>query len=72
MKVQTILKAIGENHLTLHQCPGYFVWTYDNGKMFEQTSTYVDKLSHLTIDQWIEDGKEFMEYVKQVKEEKGA
>lgn len=72
MKKQTILKTIGEEHLCLYQYPGYFVWTYDDGKMFEQTSTYVDKLSHLTIDQWVADGLEFMEYVKQVKEENGA
>jgi len=67
----TILKIIGEEHLSLHQYPGYFVWTYDDDDAFEQ-SVYVDKITHLTTQQWVEDGQAFMEYVKQVKEQKGA
>jgi len=72
MKKQTILKTIGEEHLSLYHHPGYFLWVYDDGAIYETTATWVDKLSHLTIEQWVADGQEFMEYVKQVKEEKGA
>ena len=60
----TILKIIGEEHLSLYQYPGYFVWTYDDGDAFEQQSVYVDKITHLTTQQWVEDGQAFMEYVK--------
>jgi hypothetical protein len=64
VKKNTILKIIGEEHLSLHQYPGYFVWTYDDGETFEQTSTYVDQLSHMSLEHWVDDGETFMEYVR--------
>jgi len=72
MKKQTILKIIGEKHLSLYQQHSHFLWVYDDGAIYEATATWVEKLSHLSIVEWVAEGQEFMEYVKQVKEEKGA
>jgi hypothetical protein len=72
MKKQTILKTIGEEHLCLYQQHSHFLWVYDDGEIYEATATWVDKLSHMTIEEWVADGQAFMEYVKQVKEGKGA
>lgn len=72
MKKQTILKTIGEEHLMLYQQHSHFLWVYDDGAIYESTATWVDKLSHLTIEEWVAEGQAFMEHVKQVKEQKGA
>jgi len=73
MKKQTILKTIGEEHLMLYQKHSHFLWVYDDGcETYEVKATWVDKLSHLTIEEWVAEGQEFMEHVKKVKEENGA
>ena len=72
MKKQTILKTIGEEHLMLYEQHSHFLWVYDDDEIYESTATWVDKLSHMTIEEWVADGQAFMEYVKQVKEGKGA
>ena len=73
MKKQTILKTIGEEHLSLYQQHSHFLWVYDDGyETYEAKATWVEKLSHLTIEEWVAEGQKFMEYVKQVKEENGA
>jgi hypothetical protein len=40
---------------------GYFYFIYDlpEQKVFETESVYVPKLSHLTKDEWIRQGREF-------------
>ena len=72
MKKQTILKTIGEEHLMLYEQHSHFLWVYDDGEIYEATATLVVKMSHMTIEEWVADGQAFMEYVKQVKEGKGA
>lgn len=73
MKKQTILKTIGEEHLSLYQQHSHFLWVYDDGfETYEVKATWVDKLSHMTIEEWVADGQAFMEHVKQVKEGKDA
>ena len=73
MKKQTILKTIGEEHLMLYQKHSHFLWVYDDGfETYEVKATWVDKLSHMTIEEWVADGQKFMEHVKKVKEENGA
>ena len=73
MKKQTILKTIGEEHLSLYQQHSHFLWVYDDGcETYEVKATWVDKLSHMTIEEWVAEGQAFMEHVKKVKEENGA
>ena len=60
VKKNTILKLIGDPNLTLTQHPGFFTWTYDDGTIFRQSNTYVDRLSHLTISEWVEGGQKFL------------
>lgn len=72
MKKQTILKTIGEEHLMLYEQHSHFLWVYDDDETYEATATWVDKISDMTIEEWVADGQAFMEYVKQVKEQKGA
>ena len=70
MKRNAILKEIDEPDLQLYQAPGYFYFVYDDGaEIYDQHSVYVDKLSHMHLEQWVEEGKEF---VKKVKEEYGC
>ena len=72
MKKQTILKTIGEEHLMLYEQHSHFLWVYDDGEIYETTVTWEETLSHMTIEEWVAEGQAFMEYVKQVKEQKGA
>ena len=60
MKRRTILKQIGEPNLALYDAPGYFYFVYDDGTIYETRSVMVDRLSHLFIDEWVDEGKQFV------------
>ena len=64
MKRQTILKLIGEPNLSLFDAPGYFYFEYDDGVILETRNVMVDRLSHLFIDEWVEEGKDFVKDIK--------
>ena len=69
MKRNTILKNIGEPNLQLYQGLGYFYFVYDDREeIYDEYCVYVEKLSHLDIKEWVEEGNTFM---KKVKEEHG-
>lgn len=67
MKRRTILKEIGNEFLNLYQAPGYFYFEYDNGVDYETHSVYVDRVSHLFIEEWVSIGKEFIQNVEDMK-----
>ena len=60
MKRRTILKQIGEPNLALYDAPGYFYFVYDDDTIYETRSVMVDRLSHLFLDQWVDEGKQFV------------
>lgn len=63
-----IIGAIGNPHLQLYRGDGYFYFTYDNGKegdemVYQDHSVYVYRLNHLSYDQWIAEGLDFLKKV---------
>lgn len=60
MKRKTILKQLGNEYLQLYQAPGYFYFVYDDGTAYHTHSVMVDKLSHMDIEQWVDEGKIFL------------
>lgn len=69
-----ILKKIGCPHLKLHDCDGYFLWVYDTypdeyditstenkSYRYADQSIVVNKLSDMTLEQWVNDGKNFVQ-----------
>ena len=66
MKRQTILKRIGEPNLSLFDAPGYFYFEYDDGTIFKTRNVMVDRLSHLFIDEWVEECKKFVKDIKEL------
>lgn len=53
----TIIKAIGCPHLKLYDGGGYWYFVYDDGARWHDQSVHVMRLHHLTLDQWIAEGK---------------
>ncbi len=63
-----IINAIGCKHLELEAGKGYFYFIYDDGgPTYETRSVYVYRLNHMTKKQWIEKGRDFVDYIKQGK-----
>lgn len=69
-----ILKVIDCPHLKLHDYNGYFLWVYDtypdeyeitstedNSYKFADQSIIVNKLNDMTLEQWVDDGKKFVQ-----------
>lgn len=57
-----VAKMIGCDKLTLNCGNGYLYFIYDdaeNGDWFDK-SIPVCRLSHLTLERWVEEGKEFL------------
>jgi len=64
MKRNTIIKQIGNEHLNLYSAPGYLYFAYDDGENYHTHSVMVDNLSHMTIEQWVGEGKIFLTNLK--------
>lgn len=58
-----ILTAIGCPHLTLIRVvgKGYWYFQYDDGKKYDTQSVYVPRLNMMSLERWVEDGKELVE-----------
>ena len=59
-----IIKLIGSDHLELHRAIGYSYWyfRYDHKErdLFVIESVYTSRLKDMTIDQWVQLGKDFI------------
>ena len=58
-----IIKKIGNPHLNLYTGKGYFYFVYDNGnpKYYADHSVYCYRLNHMSLDQWVDEGNNFLE-----------
>ena len=69
LTAKKIIKAIGHPHLNLYRGEGYQYFVYDNGKdgyemVFLDYSVYVNRLNHLSLDQWISYGNDCIKEVE--------
>ena len=69
LTVKKIIKEIGHPHLNLYRGEGYQYFVYDNGKdgdemVFLDYSVYVNRLNHLSLDQWISYGNDCIKEVE--------
>ena len=59
-----IIKKIGNPHLSLHAGKGYFYFVYDKSdREFDERSVYTMRLNDLSLDRWVEEGKELLNEV---------
>lgn len=56
-----ILKQIGCKHLKLVNGKGYWYFIFDNNVAYETHSVYTMRLNDLKIEEWIGEGKEFVD-----------
>lgn len=59
-----ILAAIGHHHLSLYPGEGYWYFVYDNGSRYHDRSVMVFRLSHMTLDEWVTEGQNFIREVE--------
>jgi hypothetical protein len=65
--IKTILKRIDSPCLTLQKGDGYYYFVYDSGDLWDTHSVYTNALNHMSLEQWVEDGKDFINRVEGVK-----
>lgn len=67
-----ILKKIGNPCLTLHKGAGYWYFMYDDTarKIYETRSVYVMFLTQMSVEEWIEEGADFVRWVETFNEAK--
>lgn len=59
--VKRILKAIGNENLTLYRVDEYHVFAYDNGgNVFETETILLPRLNDASIYWWVRSGKDFV------------
>lgn len=62
-----IIKLIGCSHLSLVRCVGeaywYFVFDLPEHNIYETESVYTPRLNDMTVDQWVDIGKSFVDEV---------
>ena len=65
--VKQIIKAIGCDKLELVRVVGHAYWyfCYYDVDIYETESVYVPRLNRMTVDQWVEIGKDFVAKVRQ-------
>lgn len=65
-----IIKIIGCDKLSLCKGSGYWYFVYDdldaNG-IFETRSVYIFKLNRMSLESWVVEGQEFVDYVQGLK-----
>lgn len=70
--VKQILNAIGCKHLSLYKGHGYYYFSYDdNNQQYETHSVSVCALSHLSLDQWVAEGRELVERMEPAEKQPG-
>ena len=73
--IKSVLKALG-NHpklglerINYKSDLGYYIFIYNIEEGYsETTSIYVNRLSHLSIDDWVKHGKKFINAMEETKE----
>jgi len=64
MTRKQIIKKIGNPHLSLHAGKGYFYFVFDKSdREFDERSVYTMRLNDLSLDRWVEEGKELLNEV---------
>jgi hypothetical protein len=67
-----ILNAIGCKHLNLYKGSGYYYFSYDDGKQrYETHSVVVCALSHLSLENWIAEGRELVARMEPAEKQPG-
>lgn len=63
-----ILKEIGCKYLSLYRGKGYWYFVYDDlsvdATKYDTMSVYVCRLNEMSLDRWIEEGKDFVKEVE--------
>jgi len=62
--VKQILKAIGNKNLNLYRGDGYWYFTYDDGRLYETYSVMTMYLSRGTLEDWVDEGRQFCRRVE--------
>jgi hypothetical protein len=57
---RAILREIAEPRLNLHRGDGYWYFTYDAGDFYDDHSVYTMRLSDLSKERWVEEGRDFV------------
>jgi len=64
--VAKILKGVGNPHLSLYKGEGYWYFAFDDGGSRHETrSVMVLRLSHLSLDQWVAEGRALVALVEE-------
>ena len=69
LTIKKIIKEIGNPYLSLYRGKGYHYFVYDNGKdgdemVFLDYSVYVNRLNHLSLEQWVSYGNDCIKEVE--------
>ncbi|WP_170339668.1 hypothetical protein [Ruegeria arenilitoris] len=72
VRTATILKRIGNEHLSLHCGAGYWFFNFDDGDIFETDSVYTMRLNDLSLDQWMAEGRVFIKQIEEVRRTHGS
>ena len=59
-----ILKAIGNENLSLFRGPGYWYFVYDDGRKYEDHAVMTMKLNSASLKYWVDEGREFCRLVE--------
>jgi hypothetical protein len=59
-----ILKAIGNENLSLLRGPGYWYFVYDDGRLYETYSVMTPYLCRGTLEDWVDEGRKFCRLVE--------
>lgn len=67
MQCRTVTKAFhaADFPLKLRAARGYFIMEYDHNGRYETKSVMTYQLNALTLEQWLEEGKQFTEELKE-------
>lgn len=62
MKMNTISKHFQDRNIPLElvKCEGYFYFVFDDKIHFHTKSIYVAHLNQLSVEQWIQEGNQFI------------
>ena len=64
---KAILDKISNPALKLYKGEDYFYFVLDDGVIFDTHSVYVTRLSDLSFDAWVDEGRGFIELVSFLK-----
>lgn len=51
--------------VSMYKGSGYFYFEFDQGKVFETHSVYVNSINQLTADEWLKEGRDFAKKVRE-------